>query len=133
MAAFFIQTTGMTVGDTAIPLAMVGIRAMLGNLPEGRIASHAHRFALASTALCMGVVCWQALHGGPPALNHYPFEWGECTAADEFLPVAWALTVEMVGKSRAIATGLLANSNQLGAAGGASIGGIVLGDLIGNE
>jgi MFS family permease len=80
-----------------------------------------------------GSVCWQALHGGPPALNHYPFEWGECTAADEFLPVAWALTVEMVGKSRAIATGLLANSNQLGAAGGASIGGIVLGDLIGNE
>jgi hypothetical protein len=29
----------------------------------------------------------------------------------------------MVGKSRAIATGLLANSNQLGAAGGASMGG----------
>ena len=55
MAAFFIQTTGMTVGDPAIPLAMVGIGAMLGNLLEGRIASHAHRFALASTALCMGV------------------------------------------------------------------------------
>jgi hypothetical protein len=36
------------------------------------------------------------------------------------LPVAWALTVEMVGKSRAIATGLLANNNQL--LGGLSLG-----------
>jgi predicted MFS family arabinose efflux permease len=55
MAAFFIQTSGMIVGDTAIPLAMVGIGAMLGNLIEGRIASHAHRFSVAFTALCMGV------------------------------------------------------------------------------
>jgi hypothetical protein len=38
MAAFFIQTSGMIVGDTAIPLAMVGIGAMLGNLIEGQMA-----------------------------------------------------------------------------------------------
>jgi predicted MFS family arabinose efflux permease len=39
MAAFFIQTYGMTVGDTAVPLTMVGIGAMLGNLLGGRIVS----------------------------------------------------------------------------------------------
>ena len=38
MAAFFIQTSGMIVGDTAIPLAMVGIGAMLGNLIGGQMA-----------------------------------------------------------------------------------------------
>jgi hypothetical protein len=57
----------MTVGDTAIPLTVVGIGAMLGHLLGGRIAN-----------------------------------------------------------------GLLASSNQLGMAGGASVGGIILGEPIGN-
>jgi predicted MFS family arabinose efflux permease len=39
MAAFIIQTYGRTVGDTAVPLTLVGIGAMLGNLPGGRIVS----------------------------------------------------------------------------------------------
>ena len=43
-----------------------------------------------------------------------------------FEPVPWALTAELAGESRATANGLLASSNQLGAAAGASLGGIVL-------
>jgi predicted MFS family arabinose efflux permease len=43
-----------------------------------------------------------------------------------FEPVTWALTAELAGDSRATANGMLATSNQLGAATGASIGGVIL-------
>ncbi len=39
MTAFFIQTYGMTVGDAAVPLIVVDIGAMLGNLLGGLIVS----------------------------------------------------------------------------------------------
>jgi predicted MFS family arabinose efflux permease len=126
-AAFLIQTYGLTAGDTAIPLAVVGSGAMLGSLLGGRIASHAQRFPLAATALLAGGLLvgvafmvplspWMMiLLGGTSALLLTSFE-----------PVPWALTAELAGESRATANGLLASSNQLGAAAGASLGGIVL-------
>ena len=40
-----------------------------------------------------------------------------------FEPVTWVLTAELAGESRATANGMLAASNQLGAATGASVGG----------
>jgi predicted MFS family arabinose efflux permease len=43
-----------------------------------------------------------------------------------FEPVTWALMAELAGESRATANGLLALSNQLGAATGASLGGVIL-------
>jgi predicted MFS family arabinose efflux permease len=126
-AAFLIQTYGLTAGGTALPLAVVGSGAMLGSLLGGRIASHGQRFALAAMALLAGGVLatvafaiplppWMMiLVGGASALLLTSFE-----------PVPWALTAELAGESRATANGLLASSNQLGAAAGASLGGIVL-------
>jgi predicted MFS family arabinose efflux permease len=43
-----------------------------------------------------------------------------------FEPVTWAVMAELAGDSRATANGMLALSNQLGAATGASVGGVVL-------
>jgi predicted MFS family arabinose efflux permease len=100
---------------------------MLGSLLGGRIASHEQRFPLAATALLAGGLLasiafvtpfpsWVTiLVGGAGALLLTGFE-----------PVPWALTAELAGESRATANGLLASSNQLGAAAGASLGGIVL-------
>jgi MFS family permease len=46
------------------------------------------------------------------------------------LPLSWPVTAvlltELAGQSRATATGLFAVSNQLGAVGGASLGGVLL-------
>jgi MFS family permease len=46
------------------------------------------------------------------------------------LPLSWPVTAvlltELVGQSRATATGLFAVSNQLGVVGGASLGGVML-------
>jgi predicted MFS family arabinose efflux permease len=46
------------------------------------------------------------------------------------LPLSWPVTAvlltELAGQSRATATGLFAVSNQLGAVGGASLGGVML-------
>jgi predicted MFS family arabinose efflux permease len=127
LAAFLIQTHGLTAGGTAMPLAVVGTGAMLGSLLGGRIASHAQRLALAATTLVAGGLLgglafamplppWMTmLVGGASALLLTSFE-----------AIPWALTAELAGESRATANGLLASSNQLGAAAGASMGGVVL-------
>ena len=127
LAAFLIQTHGLTAGGTAMPLAVVGTGAMLGSLLGGRIASHAQRLALAATTLVAGGLLgglafamplppWMTmLVGGASALLLTSFE-----------AIPWALTAELAGDSRATANGLLASSNQLGAAAGASMGGVVL-------
>src|SRR5215470_15927634 len=43
-----------------------------------------------------------------------------------FEPVTWALIAELTGESRTTANGMLATSDQLGAAIRASVGGLVL-------
>ena len=127
LAAFLIRKYGMTQGDTAIPLAVVGLGAMLGSLLGGYVAGQRQRLTLSALALLLG--------GGSVfvALTVSLSSWVAillcCVSAlllTVFEPVTWALTSEFSGESRATANGLLATSNQLGFIGGASAGGIVL-------
>ena len=93
----------------------------------GRVASHGRRLDLAALALVVGGVM------GGLAFLMTTTPWGTilfgvCQRAvlTIFEPVTWTLTAEFAGASRATANGLLATSNQLGALGGASVGGLVL-------
>src|SRR5262245_43149680 len=56
LAAILRHTYGMTAGDTVVPLALVGIGAMVGSLIGGRVAGHERRLVLAATALFVGGV-----------------------------------------------------------------------------
>jgi len=127
LVAFLIRTYGMTQGGTAIPLAVVGVGAMLGSLLGGHIAGRPRRLTWSAAALLLGgaSVC--------VALTLSLSPWMAillcCVSAlllTIFEPVTWALTAELAGESRATANGLLATSNQLGIIGGASVGGLAL-------
>jgi predicted MFS family arabinose efflux permease len=52
--AFLLRTYGMTQGNTALPLAVVGIGAMLGSLLGGYVAGRAQRLTWVVLALLLG-------------------------------------------------------------------------------
>jgi MFS transporter, DHA1 family, inner membrane transport protein len=127
LVAFLIRTYGMKQGDTPLPLAVVGIGAMLGSLLGGYLAGRRYRLTWAAFALLLGGGCVGV------ALTISLSPWTAiilCCASALFLttfePVTWALAAEFAGEARATANGLLATSNQLGIIGGASVGGVVL-------
>ena len=127
LAAFLIYTYGMQTGNTALPLALVLLGALLGSLLGGAVAGRAWRIGgviltlggggvLVGVAFLTGVSLWfTVLVAAAGAVSLTIFE-----------PVTWVLTAELAGESRATANGMLASSNQLGAATGASVGGLVL-------
>jgi len=127
LVAFLVRTYGMKQGDTALPLAVVGMGAMLGSLLGGYVAGRSQRLTWVALALVLGGVSVSV------ALTVSLSPWVAiflcCASAlllTIFEPVTWALTAEYAGESRATANGLLASSNQLGIISGASVGGLVL-------
>jgi len=127
LVAFLIRTYGMTQGGTAIPLAVVGVGAMLGSLLGGHIAGRPRRLTWSAAALLLGGA--SACVALTLSLSPWMAILLCCVSAlllTIFEPVTWALTAELAGESRATANGLLATSNQLGIIGGASVGGLAL-------
>jgi DHA1 family chloramphenicol resistance protein-like MFS transporter len=127
LVAFLIRTYGMKQGDTAVPLAVVGIGAMLGSLLGGYIAPRRDRLTWAAFALLLGGGCVSvALTVGLSPWTAIILCCASALLLTVFEPVTWALAAEFSGEARATANGLLATSNQLGIVGGASVGGLVL-------
>lgn len=127
LAAHLIQSAHLPVGATALPLAVAGSGAIVGGWLGGRVANHRRRLAwyalscvgsglLAALVFTMRVSPWAtaALACGAAAL------------ASPSLTVTPMLLMEVAGSSRTTATGLFAVSNQLGAFGGPSLGGVLL-------
>jgi len=127
LAAFLIRTYGMRTGDTALPLALALLGAMVGSLLGGVVAGRAWRIVgVALTLLIGGVLVGVAFVVGVSLWLTVLLASVGAILLTVFEPVTWALTAELAGESRATANGLLATSNQLGAMTGASIGGVVL-------
>jgi predicted MFS family arabinose efflux permease len=127
LAASLRHTAGMTARQTVLPLALVGLGAMAGSLIGGRVAGQARRLLIAAAALGAGGVV------GGLAFMVPATSWVTILLACAgvllltiFEPVTWTLAAKFAGDSRAKANGLLATSNQLGAIGRASAGGLVL-------
>ena len=127
LAAFLMRTYGMRERETALPLAVALLGAMVGSLLGGTVAGRTWRIGGVALALLVGGIFAGAVFVVAPSL------WLTVLLAAigavllaVFEPVTWALMAELAGESRATANGMLATSNQLGATIGASVGGLVL-------
>jgi len=125
--AYLIQTYGLSVEETALPLAVMGTGALAGSMAGGFVAGRPQRLAFTSLIL---VSCGV---GSGVVFNLVLSQWttvGIAVAVTTFialpLPVLMTLMMELAGRSKATATGMFSASNQLGAVGGSSLGGLVL-------
>lgn len=127
LAPYLMHTYRLSAGETALPLAVAGLGVIGGNLLGGRVAGQASRLAVMAIA-CIGGGLGAALVF-TTALSPWATVGLACGVAG-MLSLAWPVTVvlamEVAGQSQATATGLLSVSNQLGAIGGASLGGVTL-------
>jgi predicted MFS family arabinose efflux permease len=127
LATYLMWTYRLSAGDTALPLTVAGLGSIAGGLIGGRMATQASRLAVAAMA-CIGGGLGAALVF-TLALSPWTTVMLACGAIGA-LSLAWAvlavLLTEVAGPSQATAAGLLAVSNQLGAVGGASLGGVML-------
>jgi predicted MFS family arabinose efflux permease len=127
LAAFLIRTYGIRMGDTAFPLALALLGAMLGRGLGGALAGRAWRIAGDTCTLGVGgILVGLTFVVGMSLWFTILLASAGAVLLTVFEPVTWALTAELAGESRATANGMLATSNQLGAMTGASIGGVVL-------
>ena len=127
LAAFLIDTYGMSVGETALPLAVVGLEAVIGSLWGGVIANHQRR---------LNFVAGCALAGGATALVLFtvdPSIWvtvfiafGAACVLSVGWPVFITFATDVAGQSRATAVGMMGGSNWLGGVIGSSLGGAFL-------
>ena len=127
LATYLIRTYRLSAGDTALPLTVAGLGSIAGSLVGGRVAGQVSRIAVVAMA-CIG--------GGLGTVLVFTLDlspWATvmvACGATGLSSLAWTvmavLLLEVAGPSPATATGLLAVSNQLGAIGGASLGGVML-------
>jgi predicted MFS family arabinose efflux permease len=127
LAPYLMRTYRLSAGETALPLIIAGLGVIAGSLLGGRVAGQAYRLAVAAIVFLgggLGTALVFTMDLSPWATV------GLACGVAGLLSVAWPVTAvlltELAGRSRATATGLYAVSNQLGAVGGASLGGLVL-------
>ena len=127
LAAYLMHTYRLSAGATALPLTVAGCGVIAGSLVGGRVADQAYRMAVVAIAFIGGGLCaalvfttdispWVTVMLAFGVASLLPLSW----------PVSAVLLTELAGQSRATATGLFAVSNQFGAVGGASLGGVML-------
>ena len=127
LAAYLISEHGFSVGETAIPLAIVGVGVVIGSVMAGSVAAMRRRAQ---------IVAGSAVVGGLAAFLLFSFDvtvWGTVGIAlvgITFISIGWptflAISTEISGSSRATAVGMLGASNQIGGVGGAALGGAFL-------
>ncbi len=127
LATYLIDDYDMSVGATALPLAVVGIGTVVGSFVGGQVANRSDRMPLiAVSALVAG--------GASAALFSMDIPvWAVVTLATGamgLLSIAWTVLISAIteasSQSRATGVGLLGISNQTGAIGGAAMGGLLL-------
>ena len=127
LAAYLMQTYHLPAGDTALPLVFAGVGIIVGGFLGGRVADHRRRLAVFAMA-CVGSGLLAALvftlRVSPWATVALAF--GVAGLARVSSVVTPTVLLELAGTSRTTATGVFAVSNQLGAFGGASLGGLML-------
>ena len=127
MAAFLIQTYGLSVGAMAIPLAASAAGQVIGSYASGMIATRKDRAVLVSATTLLGGICGLIFFSFPISY------WLAVTLAaigtgllSVTFPTLVAISYEFSGRSRATGIGLIGVGNQSGGAAGAAIGGALL-------
>ena len=127
LAAFLISEHGLSVGETAVPLAIVGIGVVVGSTMAGFVSAMNRRAqVVAGCSVAGGLAVLVVFSVGITA-------WGTVGLAlvgITFISIGWptflAISTEISGSSQATAVGMLGASNQLGGVGGAALGGAFL-------
>ncbi len=127
MAAYLIDTYGMSVGETALPLAIVGSGAVVGSLLAGMIASHKMRLRFVTGAALAGGAAAALLFAVDPSIwATVAIAFGAVFLLSIGWPVFITFATDVAGQSRATAVGMMGASNRLGGVIGAAIGGAFL-------
>ncbi len=127
VAAYLIDTYDMSVGETALPLAVVGAGAVAGSLWAGLFASHRSRLRFVAAGMFAGGVVGTLMFTLEPSI------WATVAiafAAVTLLSIGWPVFItfatDVGSQSRATAVGIMGASNRLGGVGGAALGGAFL-------
>jgi predicted MFS family arabinose efflux permease len=127
LAPYLMRTYQMSAGETAPPLMLAGLGVLAGGLLGGRVAGQASRVATVAGACLSGGL------GAALVFTTTLSPWATAVVAfgvTSLLLLSWPVTAvlltEHVGRSCATATSLFTVSNQVGAVGGASLGGALL-------
>ena len=127
LAPYLMHTYQMSAGETALPLMIAGLGVLTGGLLGGRVAGQAYRLEAVAGAFVGGGL------GAALVFTTAISPWatvGLAFGVAGLLLLSWPVTAvlltEHAGPSCATATGLFAMSNQVGAVGGASLGGALL-------
>ena len=127
MAAFLIQTYGLSVGATAIPLACAAAGQVVGSYSAGMIATTKHRASLVAATTLLGGLCGLIFFSVPIGY------WAAVVLGavgtgllGVTFPTLVAISYEYSGRSRATGIGLIGVGNQSGGAAGAAMAGALL-------
>ena len=127
IAAYLIDTYGMSVGETALPLAVVGSGAVIGSLWGGVIASHPKRLNfVAGTALAGGAAVTIVFAIDPSIWATVAIAFGAVCVLSIGWPVFITFATDVAGQSRATGIGMMGASNRMGGVVGAAAGGAFL-------
>ncbi len=128
LAAFLIDTYGMSVGETALPLAVIGLGAVVGSLWGGVIASHGRRLNFAAGVALVGGAAALIVFGIDPAIwATVAIAFGTVCMLSIGWPVFITFATDVAGPSRATAIGMMGASNRMGGFVGSAMGGAFLG------
>ncbi len=127
LAAFLIQTYGLTVGATAIPLACSAAGQVVGSYSAGLIAVRRQRAILVAATTVAGGICGLFFFSIPMSywLAVVLGAVGTGLLSVTF-PTLVAMSYEFSGRSRATGIGLIGAGNQSGGAAGAAMAGALL-------
>lgn len=127
LAAFLIQTYGLSLGAIAAPLAIAAAGQVVGSYATSFVAQSRHRPTLIAASILVGGLCGLAFFSVPLGLW---FAVALATVGTGVLsipfPTLAAVSTEYSGQSRATGIGLLGLGNQSGGAGGAAFAGVLL-------
>ena len=127
LAAYLVETHDMKVGQTALPLAIVGAGGVMGAFAGGGVTESAHRRLLVTFCVLIGGL----LVGLAFIINLSPWAsvalfFGGLGLLLLEITVLGALIMELSGGSRGTAAGMFTFSIQLGGVTGASVGGLLV-------
>ena len=127
IAAYLIGTYGMSVGETALPLAVVGAGAVAGSLWGGMIASHRNRLGFAAgSALAGGAAAVVVFAVDPAIWATVAIAFGAVLVLSIGWPVFITFATDVAGSSRATGIGMMGASNRMGGFVGSAAGGVFL-------
>jgi len=127
IAAYLIDTYGMSVGETALPPAVIGSGAVVGSLWSGAIASHKNRLNFVAVIALAGGTAGILLFAINPSIwTTVVIAFGAVCLLSVGWPVFITFATDVAGPSRATAIGMMGASNRMGGVVGSAIGGAFL-------